>query len=111
MSDLKNKYTCPMELTVDLIGGKWKIRILWYLNMGTKRFSEIKRLIPDITPKMLTTQLREMERDNLITRKVYPQVPPKVEYSITKYGSSLKGTLEEMCKWGNKYAIEHDIKL
>lgn len=111
MSELKNKYSCSMELTMDLIGGKWKIRILWYLNMGTKRFSEIKRLIPDITPKMLTTQLREMERDNLITRKVYPQVPPKVEYSITKYGKSLQITLEEMCKWGTLYALEHDIKL
>lgn len=111
MSDLKNKYSCSMELTMDLIGGKWKIRILWYLNMGTKRFSEVKRLIPDITPKMLTTQLREMERDNLITRKVYPEVPPKVEYSITEYGRNLQFTLEEMCKWGNKYAIDHNIKL
>ncbi|MBU3220945.1 winged helix-turn-helix transcriptional regulator [Clostridium algidicarnis] len=111
MSNLKNKYNCSMELTMDLIGGKWKIRILWYLNMGTKRFSEIKRLIPDITPKMLTTQLREMENDDLITRKVYPQVPPKVEYSITKYGSSLQNTLDEMCKWGTTYANNHDIKL
>lgn len=111
MSHLKDQYSCSMELTIDLIGGKWKIRILWYLNMGTKRFSEIKRLIPDITPKMLTTQLREMERDHLITRKVYPQVPPKVEYSITEYGKDLQGTLEEMCKWGTKYALDHDIAL
>lgn len=60
---------------------------------------------------MLTTQLREMEGNNLITRKVYPEVPPKVEYSITEYGRDLQGTLGEMCKWGNKYAIDHDIKL
>ncbi|MGK0467470.1 winged helix-turn-helix transcriptional regulator [Clostridium sp.] len=111
MSILKDKYNCSMELTMDLIGGKWKIRILWYLNMGTKRYSELKKSIPDITPKMLTTQLREMERDNLIRRKVYPVVPPKVEYSITEYGKSLQNTLEEMCKWGNKYAIDHDIEL
>jgi DNA-binding HxlR family transcriptional regulator len=111
MSILKDKYSCSIELTMDLIGGKWKIRILWYLNMGTKRYSELKKSISDITPKMLTTQLREMERDNLLTRKVYPVVPPKVEYSITEYGKSLQSTLEEMCKWGNKYAIDHDIKL
>ena len=111
MADLKNKYNCSMELTMDLIGGKWKISILWYLNMGTKRFSELKKLIPDITPKMLTTQLREMERDNLITRKIYPEVPPKVEYSITQYGKSLQNTLEEMCKWGTMYASTHGIKL
>lgn len=111
MSSLKNKYSCSIELTMDLIGGKWKFRILWYLNMGTKRFSELKKLIPDITQKMLTTQLREMESNNLITRKVYPQVPPKVEYSITEYGKSLQSTLEEMCKWGTAYAIDHDIKL
>lgn len=109
MSSLKDQYNCSMELTMDLIGGKWKLRILWYLNMGTKRFSELKRLIPDITQKMLTTQLREMESDNLLTRKVYPEVTPKVEYSITEYGKSLQGTLEEMCKWGTTYA--HDIKL
>lgn len=111
MANLKNKYNCSMELTMDLIGGKWKIRILWYLNMGTKRFSELKRAIPDITPKMLTTQLREMENDNLITRKVYPEVPPKVEYSITEYGKSLQDTLKEMCKWGNTYAIDHNIEI
>ncbi|WP_028829274.1 winged helix-turn-helix transcriptional regulator [Proteocatella sphenisci] len=111
MSDLKDKYSCSIELTMDLIGGKWKIRILWYLNTGTKRFSELKKLIPDITPKMLTTQLREMERNNLITRKVYPVVPPKVEYSITEYGKGLQSTLEEMCKWGSKYALDHDIDL
>ncbi|MFA6878109.1 MAG: helix-turn-helix domain-containing protein [Fusobacterium sp.] len=111
MSNLKNKYSCSMELTMDLIGGKWKLRILWYLNIGTKRFSEIKKLIPNITSKILTSQLREMERDNLLTRKIYPEVPPKVEYSITKYGRSLHSALEEMCKWGNNYANDHDIEL
>lgn len=111
MPNLKDKYNCSMELTMDLIGGKWKIRILWYLNMGTKRFSELKRLIPDITPKMLTNQLREMENDNLITRKVYPEVPPKVEYSSTDYGKSLQDILERMCKWGTLYAADHHIKL
>jgi len=90
MSNIKIQYTCPIELTMDLIGGKWKMRILWYLNIETKRFSELKKLIPDITQKMHTQQLREMESDSLITRKVYAQVPPKVEYSSTDYGRSLQ---------------------
>lgn len=100
-----------MELTMDLIGGKWKIRILWHLNEGTLRYSQLKKAIPDITPKMLTTQLREMERDHLLTRKVYPEVPPKVEYSITQYGKTLQPILEEMCRWGTIYARHHNIPL
>lgn len=111
MSNIKNAYTCSIELTMDLIGGKWKLRILWYLNMGTKRFSEIKKLIPDITQKMLTQQLREMESDGLITRKVYAVVPPKVEYSSTDYGKNLQEILEKMCKWGHSYASTHDVEL
>lgn len=111
MSTLKENYSCSMELTMDLIGGKWKMRILWYLNISTKRFSELKRLIPDISQKMLTNQLREMEKDNLLTRKVYPQVPPKVEYSSTEYGKSLQDILHKMCQWGDIYAVDHDIKI
>jgi DNA-binding HxlR family transcriptional regulator len=111
MPNIKNSYTCSIELTMDLIGGKWKMRILWHLNMGTKRFSEIRRLIPDVTQKMLTQQLREMESCGLITRKVYAEVPPKVEYSSTTYGKSLQEILDKMCKWGNSYALDHDINL
>ena len=79
MADLQKKYNCPLELTMDLIGGKWKLIILWYLLDGSKRFSQLNRLMPNITQKMLTTQLRELEEKGLINRHVYPQVPPKVE--------------------------------
>lgn len=101
----KNKnYTCTFEITMDLIGGKWKPLIIWHLGTkGTQRFNELKKLIPQITQKMLTQQLRELEADNLINRKVYPQVPPKVEYSLTDVGESLMPILKMMCDWGNDY--------
>ncbi|RYD04852.1 hypothetical protein N752_13070 [Desulforamulus aquiferis] len=91
MIKFRNKeYQCSMELTLDLIGGKWKSLLLWYLsNNKIMRFSELNRINPKLTQKMLTQQLREMERDGLITRKVYAQVPPKVEYSLTPLGVKL----------------------
>lgn len=103
--ELKNKnYTCSFEITIDLIGGKWKPLIIWHLgSKGTKRFNELKRLIPGITQKMITQQLRELEADNLVVRTVYPQVPPKVEYSLTEFGESLMPILKLMCKWGENY--------
>ena len=102
---MKNeKYNCPVEATLGVIGGKWKVLILWYLREEQiMRFGKLKRLIPGITQKMLTHQLRELEANGLITRKVYAQVPPKVEYSLTKYGESVEPILELMCEWG----IEH----
>ncbi|WP_422448552.1 winged helix-turn-helix transcriptional regulator [Thermoanaerobacterium sp. DL9XJH110] len=111
MSHIKPEYDCSIELTMDLIGGKWKLIILWYLNEGVKRFSELKRLIPGITQKMLTQQLREMEQDGLISRKVYAEVPPKVEYSSTECGKRLQEILVKMCEWGDAYAVEHGISL
>lgn len=106
---LKNKnYTCTFEITIDLIGGKWKPIIIWHLGTkGTHRFNELKRLMPSITQKMLTQQLRELESDNLVTRKVYAQVPPKVEYSLTDLGKTLMPILSMMCKWGDKYYKLH----
>ncbi len=103
--ELKNKnYTCSFEITIDLIGGKWKPLIIWHLgSKGTQRFNELKRLIPGITQKMITQQLRELEADNLVVRTVYPQVPPKVEYSLTEFGESLMPILKLMCKWGEDY--------
>lgn len=103
--ELKNKnYTCSFEITIDLIGGKWKPLIIWHLgSRGTQRFNELKRLIPGITQKMITQQLRELEADNLVVRTVYPQVPPKVEYSLTEFGKSLMPILKLMCKWGEDY--------
>lgn len=101
----KNKnYTCTFEITMDLIGGKWKPLIIWHLgSKGTLRFSELKKLIPHMTQKMLTQQLRELEADTLLNRKVYPQVPPKVEYSLTDIGESIMPILSMMCQWGDHY--------
>jgi DNA-binding HxlR family transcriptional regulator len=90
----------PVEITLDLIGGKWKVLILWHLLERTLRFSELKRKIPSITQKMLTQQLRELESDGLLHRKVYAQVPPKVEYSLTEAGKSFMPILKALHKWG-----------
>lgn len=103
------EYTCSMELTLDIIGGKWKTLILWHLGVsGTKRFSEVKRSLTGITQKMLTQQLRELEAYGMINRKVYPQVPPKVEYSLTEEGLSLMPILDTMCKWGKDYYDKYE---
>ncbi|HWE96587.1 MAG TPA: helix-turn-helix domain-containing protein [Tepidisphaeraceae bacterium] len=91
---------CPAETTLDVIGGRWKVPILWHLFKGTLRFSELRRGLEGVTQKMLTQQLRELESDGIVNRKVYPQVPPKVEYSLTGEGQSLKPVVEAMCKWG-----------
>lgn len=103
--NVRNKeYSCTFEIAMDLIGGKWKPIIIWHLGTkGTKRFNELKKLIPQITQKMLTQQLRELEIDSLVERKVYPQVPPKVEYSLTESGESLMPILRMMCHWGEEY--------
>ncbi|ACZ10419.1 Uncharacterized HTH-type transcriptional regulator yybR [Sebaldella termitidis] len=95
--------TCPVEITLLLINNKWKIRIIGSLLNGTRRFNEIRRILEDISQKVLTQNLREMEKDGLINRKVYPEIPLKVEYSLTKLGYSLKPILDEMVEWGIKY--------
>ena len=96
----RKAYNCPVEATLDVMGGKWKPLILWWLSRRTHRFGELRRLIPGITEKMLTQQLRELERDGIVARKVYAAVPPKVEYSLTEYGKSLKRALQAICDWG-----------
>lgn len=93
---------CPVEAALDIIGGKWKSIILFRVLEGTKRFNELRRLLPKVTQRMLTNQLRELERDGLIERKIYPQVPPKVEYSITDLGKSLEPVLGELKKWAEQ---------
>lgn len=91
---------CPVLKTANLIGRRWKIILLWQLMSGAKRFNELQRLLGGITQKMLTQELRQLEDDGLIARKVYPQIPPKVEYSLTKKGESLRGVLDAMANWG-----------
>jgi len=100
---LKMKYHCPVEAAIDVLGGKWKPLILWSLRYGTLRFSQIEDELPEITQKMLTKQLRELERDGLVTRKVYAQVPPKVEYSLTKPGEALMPIMDMLCAWGREH--------
>lgn len=100
---MKQKVTCPVGTFLELIGGKYKGLILWHLMAGSHRFNELQKLIPHSTPKMLTQQLRELEKDGLIKRKVFPVVPPRVEYSLTKLGQSLQPTLQSMFSWGKNY--------
>ena len=100
---------CPVGATLDLIGGKYKALILWHLAENTLRFSQLNRLIPSATAKMLTQQLREMESQNLIFRQVYPVVPPKVEYSLTELGRSLMPVLIAMRDWGSDYLRSQNL--
>ena len=97
---------CPVEATLELIGGKWKGIILFYLLSGRLRFSELKRQIGCVTQRMLTKQLRELEASGLVNRIVYAEVPPKVEYELTKEGKSLKPILNSLKKWGEAHAMK-----
>ncbi len=94
---------CPIGTTINVLGGKWKILILFSLSQGTKRFNELRREIPGVTQRMLTNQLRELENDKIISRKIYPEVPPKVEYALTDIGKTLAPVLDALKKWGQCY--------
>ncbi|RYG39408.1 transcriptional regulator [bacterium] len=94
---------CPVETTLRIVGGKWKAVILFRLVEGKKRFSELKRLLPGATQQMLTQQLRELERDGIVHREVYAEVPPRVEYSLTELGYTLEPVLNLMSGWGQTY--------
>ena len=91
---------CPVEATLALIGGKWKGVVLWHLLQGTLRFNEIRRRLPNVTQRMLTNQLRELETDGFVIRTVYPEVPPKVEYSLSERGRSLEPVILALKAWG-----------
>ncbi|MFZ4453832.1 winged helix-turn-helix transcriptional regulator [Salibacterium aidingense] len=98
------KFSCGYEVTMEVIGGKWKGLVLYFLMSGPKRTSELKRNIPNITQKMLIQTLKDLEASGLVNRKMYNQVPPKVEYSPTELGKSLKPILQELCLWGSHFA-------
>jgi len=97
------KYNNPVELSLEIIGGKWKMPIIWRLKDDSKRYGELRRSLPKITHKMLTQQLRELEEAEIITRKVYPEVPPKVEYSLTLLGKSAIPVIDMLREWGEEY--------
>jgi DNA-binding HxlR family transcriptional regulator len=97
------RYGCSVEATLDVIGGRWKGVILFHLLEGTKRFNELQRLVQGCTQRMLTLQLRELEKDGVVKRTVYAEVPPKVEYSLTEFGRSLEPILLMMREWGDRY--------
>lgn len=103
-------YSCPVEATVDVIGGKWKALIYYLLLDRALRFNELQKLLPGITQKMLTQQLREMEEDGIVFRKVYAEVPPRVEYSITDYGETLRPLLFNMLDWGLEHIKKYNLK-
>ena len=103
----KELSACPVEVTLSLINDKWKVLIVRDLLTGTKRFNELKRSVTGITQKVLTNNLRQMESDKLVKRKVYAEVPPRVEYSLTAVGLSLKPILDSMLEWGNEYREKH----
>ena len=94
---------CPVELGLNILSGKWKLKILWHLSKGTIRFNELQRLLGSITTKTLTEQLRELEEQGIILRTVFPEVPPKVEYSLSEIGITLKPILKGLCEWGKTY--------
>jgi DNA-binding HxlR family transcriptional regulator len=96
-------YHCTVEAALDVIGGKWKPVILWALGDNVLRFNELQKGLPGVNSKMLTKQLRELEEDGIITRTVYPEVPPRVEYAITDFGRTLIPILQALCKWGAEY--------
>lgn len=110
MNERCSKYeTCPINLVHKIISGKWKILILWYLSANPLRFSDLRRKLPDVTQKMLTQQLRNLEAHNIIYRKVYPVVPPRVEYGLTKTGEKLIPILESMYSFGIDYLKNNDL--
>lgn len=109
MGKLDKEYRCSLQLAISILGGKWKMRILWYLREGPQRFSDLMRRIPDVSQKALTQQLRELEENKIIKRKIYAEVPPRVEYSLTKYGLQLGDILCPLSEWAHEYAVEENI--
>ena len=103
---MQNEYNCPVDATISKIGGKYKAVILYHLGNDTLRYNQIRKKIPAITDKMLAQQLRELESDNLIIKKIYPVIPPKTEYSLSELGKTLIPLLDSMCEWGQQFMAD-----
>jgi DNA-binding HxlR family transcriptional regulator len=101
---------CSVGVTIDVAGGKWKPVIIYHLIKGSRRFGELKKMIGDVSQRSLTLQLRELESDGIVNRRVYAEVPPRVEYSLTELGESLKPILEAMKKWGDEFTARNDAR-
>lgn len=104
---MQNEYNCPVDATISKIGGKYKAVILYHLGYDTLRYNQIRKKIPAITDKMLAQQLRELESDNLIIKKIYPIIPPKTEYNLSELGKTLIPLLDSMCEWGQQFMEDH----
>ncbi|EFM08404.1 transcriptional regulator, HxlR family [Paenibacillus curdlanolyticus YK9] len=105
LSNANRRYTCSVEATLDVIGGKWKGIIVFHLLNRMRRFNELRRLMPSITQRMLTLQLRELEENGIVHREVYKEVPPRVEYSLTPFGLTLRPIIMQMMEWGRSYEM------
>lgn len=108
MTSSVSTYPCSVAATVDVAGGKWKPLVVHYLMSGTKRFGELRRLIGTVTQRSLTLQLRELESDGIVTRVVFAEVPPRVEYTLTEFGRTLAPVLEAMKQWGDAYIARRE---
>jgi DNA-binding HxlR family transcriptional regulator len=113
----RTEFSCGLEAALEVVGGKWKVLILWPLQSAPRRFGELRRQIPGISEKMLIQHLKEMEADGIVTRKDYKEIPPRVEYALTSFGQSLCQALAPLCEWGQKHMerievckYEHDAK-
>jgi DNA-binding HxlR family transcriptional regulator len=101
----KRAFDCGIEAALDVVGGKWKPIVLWHLTSGARRFGELRRLVTGISEKMLIQQLREMQRDGIVAREDFREIPPRVEYSLTPFGISLKEALRPLCEWGAEHLV------
>jgi DNA-binding HxlR family transcriptional regulator len=108
---MKTRFGCPVRATIDLVSGKWKVQILWHLSFGPKRFSELRKVLPGVSEKVLTAQLRQLEAGGVVSRKITPVVPPQVTYFLNKAGDELIPLLQELCDWGSvHFGIEPTMR-
>jgi len=100
---MKDHYGCPVQASINVLSGKWKVQILWHLSFGPRRFAQIRRRLPQISEKVLTEQLRQLESDGVIARQVAPSIPPQVTYSLNREGEKLVPLMESLCSWGSAH--------